>query len=337
VRATFDLIVVVDWSAASSPVTGANSIWIATSDGDLHNPPTRAAAAHLLDHLLDGSADGSQIRGFASTRGPASGPRGRTPSDARRHAGRRVLVGVDVPFGYPAGTAALLGLHTLDGCAGLDGRQAPDGRVEGEPWRAMWSFLERTLGDDDRNRNDRFVLAGELNRRSGLGAGPFWGRPGHLLVDGLVPTKSPFAAVAEWRACELELRRRGHRPSSVWQLAYAGSVGGQALTAMPVLERLRRRHARAEVWPLTTGFVDPATLASDAVVLAEVWPSAFAVDRGRHHVKDAAQVLHVVEELATADRRGQLGSWFVAPDVPGLCVEAARHEEAWILGPPASH
>jgi hypothetical protein len=323
VAATFDLIVAVDWSAASSPVTGANSIWIATSDGELHNPPTRADAAQLIDHLLDPP----RIRGFPSTRGSPSAPPVRTPSDARQHAGRRVLIGVDVPFGYPAGTARLLRLD-VPGDSGA--RDAP-------AWGAMWSFLERTVDDDDRNRNDRFEVAAALNRRSGLDAGPFWGRPEHLHVDGLLPTKAPFTTVPEWRACEQELRRRGRRPSSVWQTAYAGSVGGQALTAIPVLERLRRRHAHVEVWPFTTGFVDPATLPADAVVLAEVWPSAFAVDRDRHRVKDAAQVIHVVDELANADRRAELSPWFGAPGLTEAVVDAALREEGWILAPPAAH
>jgi hypothetical protein len=294
VPAAFDVVVAVDWSGASVPVIGADSIWVATSGGGLHNPSTRMAAARLLDEIVDGAA------------------------------GRRVLVGVDSAIGYPSGSAALFGL-------------------DGDGWRAMWSHLAASVVDDDHNRNDRFAVGAALNRRSGLCAGPFWGRPARTaragggaageLIERLAPTKPRFEAVAEWRACERELRARRMWPSSVWQLCYAGSVGGQALTAIPVLERLRARCGRVEVWPFTTGFADPHALPDDAVVLAEVWPGAFTVDRARHVVKDAAQVLHVVDELVAADRSGALGDWFSAPHIGDADRRAALDEEAWILAP----
>jgi hypothetical protein len=59
--AAFDAYVMVDWSGASVPVRGADSIWIACARRrgrglEIHepvNPPTRAlAAAHLAD-LID--------------------------------------------------------------------------------------------------------------------------------------------------------------------------------------------------------------------------------------------------------------------------------------------
>lgn len=78
----FDRYVVVDWSAASRPVTGVDSIWIAILDDgarpELANPSTRAAAAALLQDL--------------------------------RGSGLRTLVAVDASLGYPAGTAAWFGL-----------------------------------------------------------------------------------------------------------------------------------------------------------------------------------------------------------------------------------
>jgi precorrin-8X/cobalt-precorrin-8 methylmutase len=78
----FDRYVVVDWSAASRPATGADSIWIAVLDDgeqpDLANPPTRSAAAALLREL--------------------------------RGSDRRTLVAIDASLGYPAGTAAWFGL-----------------------------------------------------------------------------------------------------------------------------------------------------------------------------------------------------------------------------------
>jgi len=81
----FDTYVIVDWSAASQPKTGRDSIWICRlgADGEsVCNPATRHAAKGVLADMLAG----------ASARG------------------ERVLLGFDFPFGYPAGFAARLGL-----------------------------------------------------------------------------------------------------------------------------------------------------------------------------------------------------------------------------------
>lgn len=87
----FDAYVAVDWSGASTPRQGRDSIWYAVvrdADGTpdvLENPPTRAAATEALCGLLAGLTDG----------------------------GGRVLAGFDFPFGFPAGTAARLGFPGL--------------------------------------------------------------------------------------------------------------------------------------------------------------------------------------------------------------------------------
>jgi len=65
----------VDWSAASVPRRGRDSIWIATSGGELHNPPTREEATRILREKLRAAL-------------------------ARR---ARVLVGWDFPLGFPEG------------------------------------------------------------------------------------------------------------------------------------------------------------------------------------------------------------------------------------------
>ena len=81
----FDTFATVDWSAATVPRIGRDSIWICwhAKDGErLENPPTRHAAKALLDEMLAASLS----------------------------RGERVLLGFDFPFGYPAGFAARLGL-----------------------------------------------------------------------------------------------------------------------------------------------------------------------------------------------------------------------------------
>jgi hypothetical protein len=293
----FDHYVAVDWSARSSPATGADSIWVATSErvgeGDigrlvLANPPTRRAAEALLGALL-----------------------------AERRAGR-TLVGIDVALGYPVGTADALGVTD------------PIGEP---PWRRMWSMLAAAVVDDHRNRNNRFEVAAALNRAAGAGAGPFWGRPVATPIDGLEPTKptTPRGTTpTELRATELALRAVGRRPMSVWQLTGAGSVGSQTLTAIPVLERLvAAGGGRVGVWPFTTGLCVPVTQPGD-VVVAEVWPTAFDPPVPPGTVRDAAQVCHVAVSLAAADADGRLREWFAPHHADAATVVA---EEGWVLGP----
>lgn len=81
----FDSTVIVDWSAANTPKTGRDSIWICRRDrgGEtLANPPTRADAKALLAEMLAAATE----------------------------RGERMLLGFDFPFGYPQGLAARLGL-----------------------------------------------------------------------------------------------------------------------------------------------------------------------------------------------------------------------------------
>jgi precorrin-8X/cobalt-precorrin-8 methylmutase len=81
----FDTFAMVDWSAASVPRTGRDSIWIcwhAPSGEIIENPATRHAAKELLADWL----------AVALGRG------------------ERVLIGFDFPFGYPTGFVARLGL-----------------------------------------------------------------------------------------------------------------------------------------------------------------------------------------------------------------------------------
>jgi hypothetical protein len=77
----FDSYLAVDWSAAGTRNTGANSIWWALRRADgavsVGNPATRAEAVETVARLIA----------------------------AERAAGRRVLAGFDFPFGYPAGVA----------------------------------------------------------------------------------------------------------------------------------------------------------------------------------------------------------------------------------------
>jgi molybdopterin molybdotransferase len=179
----------------------------------------------------------------------------------------RVLLGFDFSFSYPRWFLDALGVD----------------------WRGLWSLLTAEIVDLP-ERNNRFEVAAELNRRATGGPAPFWGTP---RASALLPPRKPLlpAGCPELRACELALRPR---PKSGFQLWGAGSVGSQTLLGIPLLERLRRRFGEDScVWP----FEAPER----RIVLAEVYPSCLpkALWSG-HPIPDREQVLH----LAAAFREG---------------------------------
>jgi precorrin-8X/cobalt-precorrin-8 methylmutase len=283
----FDRVVVVDWSANSTPKLGRDSIWIAvhdaSDDSSIVNLPTRAAATRFLIDLVESDP-------AAST-----------------------LIGVDFSLGYPVGTAAALGLT-------------------GAEWSATWDLLADRITDDDRNVNNRFTVAAELNERLTGAAAPFWGCPPSARSDHLGSTKPSAATdLAEFRAVEQLLRARGARPFSSWQLLGAGAVGSQSLVGIARLHALRHRLGeRLHIWPFTTGLAAPA-LEGGAVVLVEVWPSMFPTSDVPGEVRDAAQVRTTARSLVEANTSGDLDAWF-SPSPPSDVARAAITEEGWVLG-----
>lgn len=298
----FDTYVMVDWSASNTPTSGKDSIWIAVLCADASgalrswNPPTRMTAREQLRAVLHESV--------------------------RR--GERVLVGLDFPYGYPAGFAAALGLY-------------------GVPWRATWSRLANKIKDDARNRSNRFAVAAELNRQ--LPNPHFWGRPASQMHPGL-STKADDVRYADrdgtglvlnqWRTVERTLKAQGIHPQPVWKLAYTGSVGSQTLTGIPVLADLiedPELKAVSQVWPFDV-LVPRFEAGRPAVVHAEIWPSIINVDqavadhvaRGRHVVRDEVQVEQLARYFWGADADGRLAQML------GAAPESCRDEEGWILG-----
>jgi precorrin-8X/cobalt-precorrin-8 methylmutase len=283
----FDRFVVVDWSAQSTPKLGRDSIWIGVSDGagevSVTNLATRSAAEAFLVDLFESDPTSS------------------------------TFLGVDFSLGYPAGTAAALGLT-------------------GTAWSAMWALLADRIRDDDRNGNNRFAVAAALNERLSGGAAPFWGCPPSATCASLAPTKPLDAGLlAQFRATEEQLRAEGRRPFSSWQLLGAGAVGSQSMLGIQRLHGLRARFAdRMDVWPFTTGFASPQR-GDGTIVVAEVWPSMLAIDDAGTMVHDAAQVRATVRWLAATDESGGLDALFSPALAPAVSA-AAVAEEGWVLG-----
>jgi precorrin-8X/cobalt-precorrin-8 methylmutase len=289
----FDRYIAVDWSANNAPKVGADSIWACVgfrASGDLvstNHATRRAAEASLLNELV-GAVEG----------------------------GERILLGLDFPYGYPAGFAAALGLN-------------------GTPWRAAWAYLTAGITNDAGNRSNRFDVGSDINLRLGRSA-PFWGRPQHLPLPHLPVRKEVtykdahrLEGLSEWREVEQVLRARGAQPQPVWKLAYTGSVGSQTLLGIPVVKRLRDhpalRHV-SRVWPFEV-LVPDLHAGSPAVVHAEIWPSIVPFTHEQGCCNDERQVRAVVRTWRELDRNDRLAEWFAAAR-----SETVRQEEGWVLG-----
>lgn len=299
----FQSYVIVDWSAAAAPKAGPDSVWIGALTPDARfrmqfeafNPDTRAKARALLADTL--------------------------AKLTRR--GDRVLVGFDFSLGYPAGTAAALGLD-------LTGKQ---------PWEAMHAFLLRELKDKDDNSNNRFPLAARMNRLMSGGPFPFWGASRRDEVSTLSqkkPREHGPGDPAEFRLTEIAARERlKARPQPVWKLAYAGAVGGQTMTGIPSVATLRAALPQARIWPFETGWrvLDDAALEGVSIVLAEVYPTLAQAVPEKGEIKDRAQVRTLCEVLHDRDSAGLLASDFAPAKATAedhrIAVET---EEGWILG-----
>lgn len=293
----FDAYVMVDWSAANTPKRGADSIWyaIVVSDGTgsrlhcLENVATRAAATEEL------SARFAEMIG----------------------SGQRILAGFDFPFGFPAGTAARLGLRGL-------------------PWRNMWQLLSDSLVDGDDNASNRFDVAESLNRQISGEAFPFWGnvreeeRP-FLRRRGRRPHGD--GDLRERRLCDLRLTRT----QPVWKLAGVGAAGSQALTGIPRVWQMRRDPRLAlntHIWPFETSLQFDAR---PKLVLAEIYPSQISPTPMPGYPKDAAQVVAIADHLANRDSADSLEMLFDGDATLTLPErQSVIREEGWILGALAS-
>lgn len=209
-------------------------------------------------------------------------------------AGRRLCLGFDFPFGYPTGFAQA-----------LTGRQDPF---------AVWSWFETRLQDGP-DANNRFALAGEINLKLGAGRGPFWFNGLGRDIDGLPRDRSDYAnPFAERRRAETQAQGA----FTCWQMGGAGAVGGQVMTGLPVLARLRQRFdGQVAVWPFEA--------MTSPVCLVEIWPTlldpAVRAQTGPEDIRDAVQVKTVAEALAR-----------LHPDQLSEMLDVSAPEEGWILG-----
>ncbi|MFN4184407.1 MAG: hypothetical protein ACK4M6_06440 [Hyphomonas sp.] len=300
--ALFDAYIMVDWSAAAKPSLGANSIWIGILAKDARlklqyrgvNIDTRLKARAFIEDMVA----------------------------KLRKRGDKVLIGFDFSLGFPAGTAAALGLNTSS--------QAP--------WAATYAHLATKLKDKADNSNARYAIAAGLNYAISKGPFPFWGAPTRDVVSTLSATRPDYsgAALAEYRTCENYLKEKKlGQPKSVWQLAYTGSVGSQTLTGIPHVHALRQTWPTSRIWPfeLPTEPLTAGSLEGIDVVMAEIYPALVKAKPEKGEVADEAQVRQIARHYADLDEKGGLPAAFST--AKSLSPEQNQHvieEEGWILG-----
>lgn len=268
---TFDTIVTVDWSGGNAKGTkpSADAIWVSVIRDGVQDLPTYFPSRQAFEPWIMVLIEGERI------------------------AGRRILLGFDFAFGYPAGATE---------------------RITGSPDPlAYWDWLEARI-DDGLSQNNRFEVAAAINARFD-GIGPFWGNGlkrdiAHLPRKGTA-RQPHLHGFAEKRL--VETRAKG--AFAVWQLSGAGAVGSQVLMGLPVLSRLRTAFGKdVSVWPFEQ--------LDTPIALIEIWPSLFKsqIDAGpyAHWIADAAQV-HVTAQIV------QNGTSTLAEPVHAL-------SEGWIFG-----
>ena len=292
----FKAYVIVRWSAASKPTTGADSVWIGVLKPDVrfrlafeaHNPATRAQAEALLSQIVE-----DRVK--------------------RRE---RTLIGFDFPLGFPRGLAAGLAL------------------TKGEPWRAVWDQLGKMVKDKADNTNNRFGVGSEINRRLTGGPFPFWGCPPRDTLTTLQPKRGREHGpgdVPEFR--HVETAHKSAQP--VWKLYYNGAVGGQAILGIPMVRRLGAARGDAmRVWPFETGWkaLAEADLGGVDVVAAEVSTIAVKAAPQSGEIKEAAQIRALAEQFAKLDEAGKLGAQFGhTKGVSDEIVTDVETQEGWVL------
>lgn len=294
----FDSYLIVDWSANSTPKTGKDSIWWCLLQRD--------AAGHY--HL---EVNNPSTRHQALVQ---------IQEILRSYAGtyKKILVGFDFCYAYPAGLA---------GC--LEG--------EGQPsWRKIWKYLAKAIEDDEANRNNRFEVAGTLNAQLTGDVGPFWGCPASKASEYLLATK-PRGDQAQ-RFAEFRLTELGNSTLSVWQLAYAGSVGSQVLLGLPYLYKLITAPDLIPVtmvWPFDTGLreLTATDLVGCNILHAEIYPSMIQVRPAEDEIRDEAQVKELAGYYADQDVKGRLSLMFAGrSSLTGAQRKIVELEEGWILG-----
>jgi hypothetical protein len=290
----FDAYLIVDWSASSRPVRQCNSVW------------------YCLVIRTEGNFSVVELNNPATRHQAVAEINAILRRLARQE--QMTLVGFDFPYGYPAGFAQALGL------------------TDTHAWLSVWREIDNRIVDRDDNSNNRFEVAGDLNRCISSRCYPFWGCPKGRVSATLSSTKGGPGHLAEYRRTDIG------KMQPTWKLFQNGSVGSQALLGIPHLRALRNDAVLSpvsRVWPFETGlFVLPSRQNRDYLIVhAEIYPSLLPIQPTAGAVKDAVQVRTIASHFAALDDAGELSRLFAGPtDLTQDDRERIEQEEGWTLG-----
>lgn len=307
----FDIYFMTDWSAKDEP-------------GPQHKKPDKTKKDNIW--IAEGAVEGGKLKvveTYCRTRARAVAHLQERIAHHLKQ-GKRVFAGFDFAFGFPQGFAKLL-----------------TGKND---WQPVWQYLAEHIQDDELNENNRFAVAAQINAAI-PGPGPFWGLPRNIEVEHMTST-SPWKGANHLEYKGTTMNRLRHTDAQtkgtqeVWKLYGAGSVGGQTLTGIPAVWRLRKApgiDAHARIWPFEISMTKKEDLAKKPlVVFAEAFPGAVEATvkdlerNDREAPRDQLQVRAMAMNLHQADSAGKLFEWFFsATNVP----TEARKEEAAILQP----
>jgi hypothetical protein len=293
----FGAYVIVDWSSAAKPATGAEAIAIGVLKRDVRFRLT--------------------YEGFTcATRAEAEARLGLVFDDLKKR-NEKALLGLPFPLGFPRGFAAAL-------------------KLAGEPWQATVDQIDKMAKDKPDNVNNRFGVGSEINRRLTGQPFPFWGCPPRDALTTLQPKRGRdhgAGDVPEFRYADLALPATKGGPTPIWKLYYAGQVGGLTILGLPMLKRLKKARA-LKAWPFETGWkaLGPADLDGVDVLAAEIRLGAHKSQPTVLNGRDFTEVRGLAEHFAKLDEAGKLGAAFGAPKTATAEeVEAVEREEGWVL------
>ena len=291
----FNAYVVVRWSAASKASAGADSVQIGLVRRDVRF--RNAYEAHAAPTRAEGEKRLVSLLDDLGKRG------------------EKALLALDFPLGFPRGLAAGL-------------------KLQGEPWQAVWTQLDKMVKDKADNTNNRFGVGAEINRRLTGGPFPFWGCPPRDALTTIQPKRQREHGDGDLPERRLTEERAKGAPS-IWKLYYNGSIGGHAILGIPMVRRLKQKYGAAmQVWPFETGWrtLAPADLDGVKIIAAEVFTGQAETKAATGETKDQAELRAAAEQLARLDETGKLAALFDRPKgLQDAEAEVARGEEGWIL------
>ena len=288
----FNAYVIVDWSAASKPGTGADLIRIGVMKRDVRF--RLAFESHAL-----------------ATRGEAEKRLGAILDDLKKR-NERALLGFNFPLGFPHGLAEAL-------------------KLPGEPSTALWDFLDKMVKDKADNTNNRFAVGSEINRRTTGGPFPFWGCPPRDALTTLQPKRAREHGpgdLPEFRYADQAVK--GASIWKLYYAGSIG--GHAILGIPMVRRLKKARPVKVWPFDTGWKAITEADLDGAEALAVEVKLGLVPAQPLPGEAKELAPVRALAERIAKLDEAGKLGAAFAPPaGVPAGEVQAVEHEEGWIL------